>query len=264
MERIFSYYRQLLMAFAVCVFSLVSCNRQESGMTAGQDILWLNTSDDITDVALSEYLSNHVWGWQIADAPKSIVKYFEGVPDGMLSFMQYYDDQKAADMEAKAFWKNLEMLDDYAAGKSDYYPSDEILCEIYKAIDRYVNISTHSGANSPYENSYLVLAFRLVQQLVRLCPDVELISDSFADGVGVIELKEVNNFPYLAVILVPEADGTYTPALIDSHLVEVDCTIVDNQPVYNFYARDPFGAKTLYVSLVDSDEGWVEFGLSEK
>lgn len=264
MKRFFSPYRHMLMAFAVCVFSLISCNRQESGMTAGQETLWLNTSEDITDIELSEHLVNYVWGWQIADSPKSVVKYFEGVPDRMLSFMQYYDDEKAAAQEVEMFWKNLEMLDDYAAGKSNYYPSDEILCEINKAIDRYVNISTHSGMNSPYENSYLVLAFRLVQQLVRLCPDVELISDSFAEGVGVIELKEVNNFPYLAVILFPEEDGTYTPALVDSHLVEVDCTVVDNQSVYNFYSEDPFGAKTLYVSLVDSDEGWVEWSSSEK
>ena len=188
---------------AVVMLLVVACGGPESrkGMTAGEEVIWMNDwmerhygqmhegdyeweKYEVQAERVFEYMDSTIFAYHYPAVPDDLMEYFAGVPDDMVSVSQYHGDHAAARQEVATFWERIGMLQKYADGKSEYFPAEEIMTEVGHLLNTHLDLTSHSGYNAPEEYSYLVLAFRMVQQLVRLCPDIGMIADSMAVTVG--------------------------------------------------------------------------------
>lgn len=260
---------------AVVMLLVVACGGPErkDGMTAGEEVIWMNDwmerhygqmlegdyeweKYEVQAERVFEYMDSTIFAYHYPAVPDDLMEYFAGVPDDMVSVSQYHGDHAAARQEVATFWERIGMLQKYADGKSEYFPAEEIMTEVGHLLNTHLDLTSHSGYNAPEEYSYLVLAFRMVQQLVRLCPDIGMIADSMADDVGVLTLSAPCFFSPYGVILFPDETGIYVPVLVEHHLTRVLEAEDPAVPHYEFYAEDYHGHSSKVFSVARPQGKW--------
>lgn len=243
---------------------LTSCAMNGYGsdeMTAGEEVLWMHDwmeraygpePEDGYDWNLyveqedsvREYLDSNVLGFRNPDAPADLVEYFAGVPADMLG--EY----------AGKFSEVLQKMQRYADDRSDFLPMDEYREVMSFLMDRYSDMLSHSGLEmSPLMASYVTLFFRLAQQLVRICPDMDLLCDCRENEFGVIMFDGMNYLPSLSVIVVSDTAGVAPMVVLDAFVVSIseDDELPD---LYHFFAQDSWGDRYRELSVIKDKGKW--------
>lgn len=254
--------RVLLLA---ALAALASCTQQvheSDGMTAGEEVLWMHDwmervygpePENGYDFELyeeqapsvKEYVYDIIQACTRPDSPADLVNYFKGVPHHMIVGAWAWDDEAELNAQTKRFWDRIQMLQDYNSGKSEYFPSEELLSEVNWLLDMYQDVSSHSGYESSYEYSYLLLAHRLIQQLVRLCPDIDMIASESLGEVAVINFDHLIFYPPVSVLLLETEDDVYLPIMVEGRSMTIKPGDMD-EGVYHLYSDCGFEAYPIY------------------
>ena len=242
------------------LIALVSCARngnQHDGMTAGEEVLWMQgwmerdygqcpelgysvEQYEEHAVVVMGYVNAIIHAYEYPEKPTDIVQYFQGVPDDMVSDSYLYENEKIAENKVRQFWASIRMLQEYAAGKSEYYPADEVLSCVNSLLDRFQDVVSHGNGEYFYDYSYVVLAFRIIQQLVRLCPDIDMLATYLDGDVGLINFQGERFYPGVSVVLLKDRSSAYLPVMVEHPIVRIERGAVEDA-VYHFYSAGFFG-----------------------
>lgn len=270
--------RLLLLATLVALASCAPKVHESEGMTAGEEVLWMhgwmeraygqepeggyeNELYAEQSFAVRKYVFGVLGGFALPDEPEDIVHYFEGIPDRMIVEYGVWNDKEESRIQVDKFWSGLRMLQDYASGKSDYYPKEEVMTLVCTMLDRYIFVSDHSGLESAYEYSYMLLAYRLAQQLVRLCPDVGVLTPDHLNDAAYLNLEAGNEYQPFALVILKGQQSLNLAALVDCRIDEILMSGLEDN-VYNFsslnhyFAEDDCDYRDVQFSLQKTDEGW--------
>lgn len=175
---------------------------------AGVEIesLWNLTGDDFAvykaaeayyeEVAGHGFLSNH--GHYPIPEPDNLVEYFAKVPDEIIAVEGWhyeYEDFETRDKYIKDFRDAIKELQLYSEGKLQTFPKEEI----YEAFFTVYNTASMLESEGGTPAIWRLLCFRLMEQVVRLCPDIRMLTNMVTDdGRGaIIDLKKEveENYP---------------------------------------------------------------------
>ena len=256
----------------VALLALVSCTQNggvQDGMTAGEEVLWMHdwmerdygkrpesgySGEQYEEHA--EVVMDHVNAilreCACPDKPSDIVQYFKGVPDEMVSDPYLWDNETRTKKQVQQFWASLRMLQEYANGMSEYYPALEVLSCVESILDRFQDVRSHGDGVYSYDYSYVVLAFRIIQQLVRVCPDIDLIETFHYVDVGVINVQGQRFRSEFSVLLLKDNSSEYRPVMIDAPITDVEL----KDDVYHFYSTDIFNDTFRVLTLQRNVQGW--------
>lgn len=158
---------------------------------------------------------DHCWLHPIPK-PKNIINYFEGVPEEAIALDDWhYCSEEGGNGKAYVdkFNMAVKMLQLYSEGKLKEFPKEEI----YNVFFSIYNTKSMLESEGYYCNGAIqeLLCYRLMEQVVRLCPDIRLLTDMISnDGkVAIIDLmKEAENYPgyyqpLYNMVLFTNADG---------------------------------------------------------
>lgn len=264
----------------LCLFALVAlaaCSQKGQdfeGMTAGEEVRWMHgwmeraygqEPEDGFDYELyyeqAPLVKDHVYGitrgYEQPVGPADLMKYFAGVPDEMISYDWAWDDKPEKERQVKGFWESIRMLQDYASGKSDTFPAEKVLSEVNCLLDRYHDIKSHSGCESAIEYSYLLLSYRIIQQLVRLCPDIDMIASVKLGDAAVISFEGGSFNPETSVLLLNDKGSRFIPAMVERNLVDIKPGKME-EDVYHFYAYESYESRRV-LSLHKVGTRWTQW-----
>ena len=242
-----------LMIFAA-LFAMISCSQETEkyeGMTAGEEVQWMHAWMDRAygrgvdaDYEWEQYaeqsyaVKEHVFGilgsLALPDEPEDVIQYFEGIPEKMLVEEWAWEDKKESGIQLDKFWSSIRMLQDYASGQSDYYPKEEVMSQISILVDRFLLIYSHSGMETAHEYSYLILAYRLAQQLVRVCPDLEALTSDILNDAAFLHLEAGDEYQPFSLIVLNGQDSRKVAALVDCQVDKIQMSEL-GKDVFNFY-----------------------------
>lgn len=263
------------------LFALISCSQETEkfdGMTAGEEVQWMHAWMDRAygkgvdadydwdqyheqSFAVREHVFGILAGFTLPDEPADIVQYFEGVPEKMIVESWAWEDKEESREQAGRFWSSVRMLQDFASGKSKYYPKEEVLNEVCTLIDCFLNISDHSGVESGYEYSYMLLAYRLAQQLVRVCPDVEALTSNILNDAAFLNLDAGHGYRQFSLIVLKGQESRNIAVLVDCHVEEIQMSKMASD-VYNFTEvfdhcdEDDYDYRQALFCLHKTEDGW--------
>lgn len=263
-----------LFILAVLV-ALVSCaqdGKVHNGMTAGEEVMWMQnwlerdygecpeygyTQEQLDEHAevVMEHVNAIMHAYEYPDEPADIVRYFRGVPDWMISDPYQFENEKVAENHVQQFWASLRMLQEYAEGKSEYYPASELLAFADSLLDRFQDSVSHGNGEYSYDYSYVLLAFRIIQQLVRLCPDIDLLATEHYADAGIIRFKGARYRPGVSVLLLKGNSSVYLPVMVECPIVRLEKSAAEDG-VYHFYSEDYFEGVFRAFSLQKHAAGW--------
>jgi hypothetical protein len=158
---------------------------------------------------------DHCWLHPIPK-PKNIINYFEGVPEEAIALDSWHfctEEGGSSKAYVDKFNMAVKMLQLYSEGKLKTFPKEEI----YSTFFSIYNTKSMLESEGYYCNGAIqeLLCYRLMEQVVRLCPDIRLLTDMISnDGkVAIIDLKkEFENYPgyyqpLYNMVLFTNADG---------------------------------------------------------
>ena len=258
--------------------AFVSCaqnGNQHGGMTAGEEVLWMRSwmerdygecpefgySDEQYEEhaeVVMEYVNSIIHAYEYPEKPADIVQYFHGVPDDMVSDPYLCENEKIVENQVQQFWASIRMLQEYAAGKSEYYPAEEVLSCVNSILDSFQDTVSHGNGEYSYDYSYVILAFRIIQQLVRLCPDIDLLATYLDGDVGLITFKGANFYPGVSVVLLKDKSSAYLPVMVEHPIARIEKSAVEDA-VYHFYSASFFGDIGRRFSLQKNAKGWCQW-----
>lgn len=131
--------------------------------------------------------------------PTNIKKYFSGIPKYMIALEDWnydsYSRTARSDKKAilKRFNRAISLLHKYSKGRLTEFPAEEIMTEV-NSMFRTIWMMESECDYSQYMDH---LVFRLLQQAVRFCPDITMISDFVStDGSIAIRDNTLIDYPY--------------------------------------------------------------------
>lgn len=227
-----------------CMFLLIGCrSSKEVKLTTVKeeiDCLW-SLIDEVSEDTSSRL------GWDMTDGfhrlvydsiketlksleyipePENLRKYFAGLEDMVAIPDWHYDTcSNTADADRKEvikdFYKAIDMLQKYADGSLKEYPAREIMAELDSIFSAEWMLNSE-GRYYDFCALCGLMAYRLLQQAVRYCPDISMISDfvSKDGGVGIYDntLRPKSYQPRYNPVFLRDIDGNWHVYIEDGFL----------------------------------------------
>ena len=191
-----------------CLSDLIEDVSEETSAKIGLDI-----RDDLYSL-VSESIWETLQSLERIPEPENLRKYFAGLEDMVAVQDWNYDTySQTADEDRKEiikdFYKAIDMLQNYADGSLEEYPAREIITELDSIFSAEWMLYSEGG----YDDFWALMAYRLLQQAVRYCPDISLISDfvSTDGGVGIYDntLRTETYQPCYNPVFLRDEDGSW-------------------------------------------------------
>ena len=147
-----------------------------------------------------EYITSNRYAAKIPE-PENIVDFFSGIPDDAIVYDLWYDgvDDPYRIESLNQFYMAVEALQAYNADRTQPFPAEMVLDYVGKLLAAYDDATWEGVLNSAH---YRLLAYRLLQQLVRLSPSIDLISTSVSDD-GRLALYDTSQSSMYHPVLIP-------------------------------------------------------------
>ena len=167
--------------------------------------------------------------------PENIVDFFSGIPDDAIAYDMWYDgvDDPYRIESLRKFREAVEALQAYNADRTQPFPAEMVLDRVGSLLAAYDDATWEGVLNSAH---YRLLAYRLLQQLVRLTPSIDLISTSVSDD-GCLALYDSSKASMYNPVLIPiyyKNGGKWRV------LMRTECTPRDVKTIYEnerYYSR---------------------------
>ena len=136
------------------------------------------------------------------DEPESITAYFETLCSQYGAEVAVHCDDVDDSLKV---WQAVRLLDDYAAGRRAYYPTEEIRNALGVLVVELGYRYSHGMEKEHLE----LFFFRLLEQAVRLSPKVDFVTDFHsADGTaGILNYHEWSPNPLYSFLVYPTDNG---------------------------------------------------------
>ena len=152
--------------------------------------------DDLKDYlheAVNKYIWHYLSGFNDNPQPDDLKAYFATLQEDMIAvpYWNYDRDSPTADADRqrliKEFDKAISSLQAYADGRTDKYPANLLKDEL----DSILGTAWMIASEGDEYEIWALAAYRLLQQMVRFCPDISLIADFVTkDGrVGIYDVR---------------------------------------------------------------------------
>ena len=181
----------LLLAFIVVTFAACRNDSNNQRVSDGQD----EAAAQDARLAPGEYRT---------DEPDDLTAYFQTLCSewGAVVAVHSSDPQ-----DSLAIWNAIRLLDDYAAGRREFYPADEVrgaLDALAFDLGYWFNHGSEVDTNRAE-----IFFFRFLEQAVRLSPQVDFVTDFHcADGTaGILNYHEWSPNPLYSFLVYPTANG---------------------------------------------------------
>ena len=188
---------------------------------------------------VSDYINKSLLSLENYPEPDNLNRYFKGVDDMIAIDSWHYDSYDAnADNDKKKLVKRFSdaifLLQEYAEGRLKDYPAQALLNEVCSIINTSAMLYSECEGGEFWD----LLAYRLLQQMVRFCPDISLISDFVSkDGnIGILDMTFKHTYcPYYNPVFFRGLDGKWR--------VYVEYMFLPNRA----YIVQPNGDKVRYI-----------------
>lgn len=138
------------------------------------------------------------------DEPDDLTAYFQILCSewGAVVAVHSNDPQ-----DSLAIWNAIRLLDDYAAGRREFYPADEVRGAL-DALAFDLGYRYNHGSEVDTDRAEIFF-FRFLEQAVRLSPQVDFVTDFHcADGtVGILNYHEWSPNPLYSFLVYPTTNG---------------------------------------------------------
>lgn len=220
-----------------CLVSLSSRNIENLGVNTYDSQLKIERAAD-------EYIGELLQSVERIPEPCDLSDFFADVPEDMIAVEDWnYDSCSSTVTEDRKkvirnFHYAISKLQEYADGRIDEFPARLLMNEVCLRLDAEWMIDSE-GYGYPY--LWQLFTYRLLQQIVRYCPDISLIADfvSKDGGVGIIDmtLRSSNYQPCFNPVFLRGEDGQWHVFIDDGFLPNRAYRIERNGEVYYILSK---------------------------
>lgn len=143
-------------------------------------------------------------GFYTMDEPDNLTAYFETLCREHGAVVAVHSDNP---LDSIKIWQTIRLLDEYADGNRKYYPSDEVR----QSLDALALDLGYWFNHGDVEDTNFaeVFFFRFLEQVVRLSPQVDFVSDFHCnDGsAGILNFHEWSPNPLYSFLVYPSNGG---------------------------------------------------------
>lgn len=149
-------------------------------------------------------------GEYIADEPKEIMAYFRALCRESHAMVAVHGEPN----DTVKVWQAVRYLDDYAAGRRDYYPAEDVrqalslmVCELGYGFSHWLYLA--EPGDEIDSNFAEIFFFRFLEQAVRLSPEVDYVTDFHCDDgtAGILNYHEWSPNPLYSFLVYPTEKG---------------------------------------------------------
>jgi len=144
-------------------------------------------------------------GAYIADEPENITEYFETLCREHNAVVAVHGNDSVDLMKV---WQAVRLLDDYATGRREYYPVDEVRNALEILVFELGHYYSHGEDEEGFYRT-AIFFHRFLEQAVRLSPKVDYVTDFHcADGTaGILNYHEWSYNPLYSFLIYPTTKG---------------------------------------------------------
>lgn len=182
-----------ILLFALIVVTFAACRNDGNNqrVSDGQD----EAAAQDARLAPGEYRT---------DEPDDLTAYFQTLCSEWGAVVAVHSNDPQDSLE---IWNAIRLLDDYAAGRREFYPADEVRGAL-DALAFDLGYWFNHGSEVDTDRAEIFF-FRFLEQAVRLSPQVDFVTDFHcADGTaGILNYHEWSPNPLYSFLVYPTANG---------------------------------------------------------